>query len=200
MSTECGRKTCQMHSLDAPAWTHSASRPIWWALPDALSNGSATPLASSIPLSHSPRSHSLCCTRNEYMHLIKVLVAGSSSESIHVACIDTRQRKSPVQLTTPPTSNRTETHQANHLANIIRRVSRAGGNCCLANKSKLQLNKIANFNDDRRHKFAASLSHSCNLSCNDVVSTHIHPHISIVCVFVYSVWFVKLYEWYMATF
>lgn len=114
MSTECGRKTCQMHLLDAPAWTHSASGPIWWALPDALSNGFATPLTSSIPpLS---LSLSLCFTRKEYMHLIKVLVARSSSESIHIACIDTRQRKSPVQLTTPPTSNQTERTERNSSA------------------------------------------------------------------------------------
>lgn len=59
---------------------------------------------------------SLCFTRKEYMHLIKVLVARSSSESIHIACIDTRQRKSPVQLTTPPTSNQTERTERNSSA------------------------------------------------------------------------------------
>lgn len=62
--------------------------------------------------SHTPPALTLSVAHamNIHMHLIKVLVAGSSSESIHVACIDTRQRKSPVQLTTPPTSkpNRTE--------------------------------------------------------------------------------------------
>jgi len=98
----------------------------------------------------SPRSPAH--TRNAF-NQSAVSEAHPTSASIYIACIDTRQRKSQVQLTTPPTRNLIR--QSIWPIPASSTNSRASGNCCLPNKSKLQLNKIANFNDDSNHKFIA---------------------------------------------